>query len=87
LIEVIVITLLAVMAFAEGWEDIEKCGNAPENWACFRKTALTVARTDKESKDSVKSRMKQMAWSDDYFKRPLFHSSFASETLSKAPPA
>jgi hypothetical protein len=32
LIEVIVITLLAVMAFAEGWEDIEKYGKAKETW-------------------------------------------------------
>ena len=32
LIEVIVITLLAVMAFAEGWEDIEKYGKAKESW-------------------------------------------------------
>jgi hypothetical protein len=32
LIEVIVITLLAVMAFAEGWEDIEKYGKAKEGW-------------------------------------------------------
>jgi hypothetical protein len=30
--EIIVITLLAVMAFAEGWEDIEKYGNAKEGW-------------------------------------------------------
>jgi hypothetical protein len=30
LIEVIVITLLAVMAFAEGWEDIKKYGKAKE---------------------------------------------------------
>ncbi|MDR2070821.1 MAG: transposase family protein, partial [Treponema sp.] len=32
LIEVIVITLLAIMAFAEGWEDIEKYGKAKESW-------------------------------------------------------
>jgi hypothetical protein len=32
LLEVIVITLLAVMAFAEGWEDIEKYGKAKERW-------------------------------------------------------
>jgi hypothetical protein len=32
LIEVIVITLLAVMAFAEGWEGIEKYGKAKESW-------------------------------------------------------
>jgi hypothetical protein len=57
-----------------------KSGEAPENWAYFRKIALTVARADKGSKDSVKSRVKQMAWSDAYFERLLFHSSFASET-------
>ncbi|MDR2435193.1 MAG: ISAs1 family transposase, partial [Treponema sp.] len=32
LIEVIVITLPAVMAFAEGWEDIETYGKAKEGW-------------------------------------------------------
>jgi hypothetical protein len=32
LIGVIVITLLAVMAFVEGWEDIEKYGKAKEGW-------------------------------------------------------
>jgi predicted transposase YbfD/YdcC len=64
-----------------------KSGNGPENWAYFRKIALTVARADKESKDSVKSRVKQMAWSDDYLERLLFHSSFASEALSEAPSA
>jgi hypothetical protein len=32
LIEVIVITLLAVMAFAGGWEDIGKYGKAREGW-------------------------------------------------------
>jgi hypothetical protein len=32
LIEIIVINLLAVMAFAEGWEDIEKYGKAKESW-------------------------------------------------------
>ena len=56
-----------------------KTGCAPENWACFRKIALTVARSDKQSTDSVKSRVKQMAWSDEYLERLLFHSSFASE--------
>jgi predicted transposase YbfD/YdcC len=58
-----------------------KSGNAPENWAYFRKIALTVARADEESKDSIKSRVKQMAWSDEYFERLLFHTSFASEAL------
>jgi hypothetical protein len=32
LIEVIVITLLAVMAFARGWEDIELYGKTKETW-------------------------------------------------------
>jgi hypothetical protein len=31
--------------------------------------------------------VKQMAWSDDYLERLLFHSSFASEALSEAPSA
>jgi predicted transposase YbfD/YdcC len=61
-----------------------KSGEAPENWAYFRKIAMTVARADTGSKDSVKSRVKQMAWSDDYFERLLFHSSFASETPPEA---
>jgi hypothetical protein len=32
---------------------------APENWRCFRKIAMTVARTDRKSKDSMKSRSRQ----------------------------
>jgi hypothetical protein len=32
LLEVIVITLLAVMAFAEGWENIKTYGKAREGW-------------------------------------------------------
>jgi predicted transposase YbfD/YdcC len=58
-----------------------KTGCSPENWACFRKIALTVARSDRLSTDSVKSRVKQMAWSDDYLQRLLFHSSFLSQTV------
>ena len=42
-----------------------KSGEGRENWASFRKIAMTVAKADKESKDSIKSRVKQMAWSDD----------------------
>jgi predicted transposase YbfD/YdcC len=64
-----------------------KSGEAPENWAYFRKIAMTVARADTESKDSIKSRVKQMAWSDEYFEGLLFHSSFASEPSSKALPS
>jgi hypothetical protein len=40
-----------------------------------------AARADEESKDSMKSRVKQMAWSDEYFERLLFYTSFASEAL------
>ena len=58
-----------------------KTGAAPENWAWFRKIALTVARSDKQSANSVKKRVKQMAWSDEYLERLLSHSSFASETV------
>jgi hypothetical protein len=54
-------------------------GEGPENWGYFLKIAMTVARADRGSKDSVKSRVKQMAWSDDYLERLLFQSSFASE--------
>jgi hypothetical protein len=62
-----------------------KSGEGPENWGYFRKIAMTVAKADRESKDSVKSRVKQMAWSDDYLERLLFHSSFASETEAGGP--
>jgi hypothetical protein len=63
-----------------------KSGEEPENWAYFRKIAIamTVARADTESKDSIKSRGKQMAWSDEYFKRLLFHSSCVSEVQAAA---
>jgi predicted transposase YbfD/YdcC len=59
-----------------------KTGCGPENWACFRKIALTVARSDKQSTHSVKKRIKQMAWSDEYLEQLLFHSSFASQPVS-----
>jgi hypothetical protein len=43
-----------------------KSGEGPENRAYFRKIGMTVAQADKDSKDSIKSRVKRMAWSDDY---------------------
>ena len=67
------------VAFREDASRI-KTGCGPENWACFRKIAMTVARSDKESKKSVKSRVKRMAWSDEYLEQLLFRSSFASES-------
>jgi predicted transposase YbfD/YdcC len=66
------------VAFREDASRI-KTGCAPENWACFRKIAMTVARSDKQSTYSMKKRVKQMAWSDEYLEHLLFHSSFASE--------
>jgi hypothetical protein len=56
-----------------------KKDNGPENMAFIRKIALTVARSDRETKSSVASRIKQMAWSDDYREKLLFNSEFALE--------
>jgi hypothetical protein len=69
------------------WEDGAriKSGEGPENGGYFRKITMTVARADRESKDRVKSRVKQMALSDAYLERRLFHSSFASETGAGGP--
>ena len=55
----------------------------PGTLALTRKIALTIARSDKESKASVRGRVQQMAWSQDYLESLLFHSDFASvlETL------
>jgi predicted transposase YbfD/YdcC len=51
---------------------------SPRTLALIRKIALTVARSDKESKTSVRGRVQQMAWSEDYLESLLFHSDFAS---------
>ena len=59
-----------------------RTGCAPENWACFRKIALTIARSDKGSTNSVRKRVKQMTWSEEYLERLPFYSSFASEPVS-----
>jgi predicted transposase YbfD/YdcC len=56
-----------------------KAGNSPENMAYIRKIALTIARSDKESKSSMAGRIKQMAWSDEYLEKLLFNSDFASK--------
>jgi predicted transposase YbfD/YdcC len=40
-------------------------GEAPENRTYFRKLRMMVARVDRESTSSIKSRVKQMAWSDE----------------------
>jgi predicted transposase YbfD/YdcC len=51
---------------------------SPRTLALIRKIALTVARSDKESKTSVKGRVQQMAWSEEYLESLLFRSDFAS---------
>jgi len=53
---------------------------SPRTLALIRKIALTIARSDRESKTSVRGRVQQMTWSEDYFESLLFHSGFASET-------
>ena len=51
---------------------------SPRTLGLIRKIALTIARSDKESKTSVRGRVQQMAWSEDYLESLLFHSDFAS---------
>ena len=63
--------------FAEDACRIKK-DNGPENMAFIRKIALTIARSDKESKSSIISRVRQMAWSNQYCEKLLFNSDFAS---------
>jgi predicted transposase YbfD/YdcC len=51
---------------------------SPRTLALIRKVALTIARSDKESKTSIRGRVQQMAWSEDYLESLLFRSDFAS---------
>jgi predicted transposase YbfD/YdcC len=62
-----------------------KSGNGPENMAFIRKIALTLARSDTDSKRSIASRIKQMAWSDQYLEQLLFQSGFVDQTGGSAP--
>jgi predicted transposase YbfD/YdcC len=57
-----------------------KSGHAPENLAFIRKIALSPARSDAQSSRSITSRIKQMAWSDEYLEQLLFQSGFAAQT-------
>jgi hypothetical protein len=57
-----------------------KSGNAPENMAFIRKIALSLARSDTGSTRSMASRIKQMAWSEEYLEQVLFRSGFAGQT-------
>jgi hypothetical protein len=51
---------------------------SPRTLGLIRKIALTVARSDKESKTGVRGRVQQMAWPEEYLERLLFHSDFPS---------
>jgi hypothetical protein len=55
-----------------------KIDGGPENMAILRKVALTVTRTDAETKSSIIGWWKQKAWSNGYPEQLLFQSSFAS---------
>ena len=51
---------------------------SPRTLALIRKIALTIARSDKESKASIRGRVQQMAWSEDYLESLLFYTDFAT---------
>jgi hypothetical protein len=57
-----------------------KSGNAPLDLAFIRTIALSLAGSDKQSTRSIASRVKQMAWSDEYLEPLLFQSGFADQT-------
>jgi uncharacterized protein YaeQ len=61
-----------------------KNGNAPLDLAFMRKIALSLARSDSRSNRNIKSRIKEMGWSDQYLEQLLFQSGFAAQT---EPPA
>ncbi|GHT65384.1 H repeat-associated protein YdcC [Spirochaetia bacterium] len=63
------------VAFGEDACRIKK-DNGPENMAFIRKIALTLARSDQESKSSMVGRLKEMGWDNDYLERMLFNSGF-----------
>ena len=69
------------VAFAEDSCRI-RTGKGPENMGFIRKIALTIVRSDTETKSSVTGRIKQMAWSEDYLEQLLFSSTFASQQAS-----
>jgi predicted transposase YbfD/YdcC len=56
-------------------------GFLPENLNSIRKLAMTLVRSDVESKLSIRKRLKKPAWSDECFEQLLFHSVFASELI------
>jgi predicted transposase YbfD/YdcC len=69
------------VAFGEDSSRI-RSNKGPENMAYIRKIALTIARSDRETKSSVAGRIKQMAWSEEYLEQLLFASPFASQNAT-----
>jgi hypothetical protein len=48
--------------------------------AFIRRIALTLARSDQESKSSMVGRLKKLGWYNDYLERMLFNSGFDGNT-------
>jgi predicted transposase YbfD/YdcC len=59
------------MTFREDESRIRK-GESPENVAIIRRIALNLARRDKSSKYSIKTRRKMAGWDDGYLEKLLF---------------
>jgi hypothetical protein len=56
-----------------------KSGHGPENLAFIRKIAFSLARSDTQSSRSITSRIKQMAWSEEYLEQLLFQTGIAAQ--------
>jgi hypothetical protein len=67
------------VAFREDTYRIRK-DKRPENMAFIRRIALTLARSDQESKNSMVGRSKELGWDNDYLERMLFNSGFGGNT-------
>jgi predicted transposase YbfD/YdcC len=65
------------VSFGEDGSRLRK-DDGPENMAILRKVALTVARSDTETKCGIIGRRKQTAWSNEYLEQLLFQSPLAS---------
>jgi predicted transposase YbfD/YdcC len=57
-----------------------KSSNAPLDLAFMRKIALSLTRSDSRSNRSIRSRIKEMAWTDEYLEQWLFQSGFTNQT-------
>jgi len=52
--------------------------------AFMRNMAMTLVRSDTESKSSLKRKLKNLAWSDDYLEKLHFRSIFAGNSPPQA---